>query len=66
MKAMFNCGGNTRWRSAGVGHHEGNSLSPRKDDCLKLMMQSLRLFQERRKTGQFVSYDLRKEAIKKA
>jgi hypothetical protein len=34
------CGGNTRQRSAGVRRHEGNSLDPRKDDLLKLMMQS--------------------------
>jgi hypothetical protein len=40
MKAMFDCGGNTRPRSAGVWRHEGNSLDPRKDDLLKLMMQS--------------------------
>jgi len=41
MKATFDCGGNTGQRSAGVRHHEGNSLDPRKDDFLKLMMQSL-------------------------
>jgi hypothetical protein len=47
MKAAFSCGGNTRHRSAGVRHHEGNSLDhegnlldPRKDDFLKLVMQS--------------------------
>jgi len=54
-------------RSAGVMHHEQNSLDPRKDDFLKLMMQSSCFFQERLKTGLFVSYDLlREEAIKKA
>jgi len=44
IKATFNSGGNTRQRSAGVRHHEGNSLDPRKDDFLKLMMQSSRFF----------------------
>jgi hypothetical protein len=67
MKATFDCGGNTIQQSAGVRRHEGNSVDPRKDDFLKLMMQSLHFFQERRKTGLFVSYDLlREEAIKKA
>jgi hypothetical protein len=67
MKAAFDCGGNTRQRSAGVRCHEGNSLDPRKDDLLKLMMQSSCFFQERHMTGLFVSYNLlRKEAIKKA
>jgi hypothetical protein len=47
MKAMFNCGGNTRQRSAGVRCHEGNSLDPRKDDFLKLMMQSSLFFFKR-------------------
>jgi len=40
MKATFDCGGNTRQRSAGVKRHERNSLDPRKDDFLKLIMQS--------------------------
>jgi len=40
MKAMFDCGRNTRQRSTGVRHHERNSLDPRKDDFLKLIMQS--------------------------
>jgi hypothetical protein len=40
MKATFDCGGNTTQRSVGVRRHEGNSLDPRKDDFLKLMMQS--------------------------
>jgi hypothetical protein len=44
MKATFDCGGNTRQRSAGVRRHEGNSVDPRKEDFLKLMMQSF--FQE--------------------
>ena len=44
MKAMFDCDGNTRQRSAGVRHHEINSLDTRKDDFLKLMMQSSRSF----------------------
>jgi hypothetical protein len=42
MKAMFNCGGNTRQRLASVRHHEGNSL----DNFLKIMMQSSRFFRE--------------------
>jgi hypothetical protein len=49
MKAMFDCGGNTRQQSAGVGRHEGNSPDPRKDDFLKLVMQSSRFF--KRNTG---------------
>jgi hypothetical protein len=50
-----------------VRRHEGNSMDPRKDDFLKLMMQSSRFFKERRKTGLFVSYDLlHEEEIKKA
>jgi hypothetical protein len=44
MKAMFDCGGNTRQQSVGVRRHEGNSLDPRKDDFLKSMMQSSRFF----------------------
>jgi hypothetical protein len=48
MKATFDCGGKTRQRSAGVRHHKGNSLDPRKDGFLKLMMQSSCFsFQER-------------------
>jgi hypothetical protein len=39
MKATFDCGENTMQQSAGVRHHEGISLDPRKDDFLKLMMQ---------------------------
>jgi hypothetical protein len=66
MKATFDCGRNTRQRSAGVRRHEGNSLGPKKDNFLKLMMQSSRFFQERHKTELFVNYDLlREEAIKK-
>ena len=44
MKATFDCGGNTRQRSAGVRRHEGNSLDPRKNNFLQLMMQSSRFF----------------------
>jgi len=44
MKATFDCGGNTRQRLAGVRRHERNSLDPRKDDFLKLLMQSSRSF----------------------
>jgi hypothetical protein len=44
MKATFSCGGNTRHRSAGVRRHDGNSVDPRKDDFLKLVMQSSRFF----------------------
>jgi hypothetical protein len=40
IKATFDCGRNIRQRSAGVRRHKGNSLDPRKDDFLKLMMQS--------------------------
>jgi hypothetical protein len=46
MKATFNCGGNTRQQIAGVRHHEGNSVDPRKDNFLKLMMQSSRFPRE--------------------
>jgi hypothetical protein len=42
MKATFDCGGNTRHRSVGVRRHKGNSRNPRKDDFLKLVMQSSR------------------------
>ena len=64
MKATFDCGENTRQRS-GVRRHEINSLDPRKDDFLKLMMRSSSFFV--RDARLFVSYDLlRKEAIKKA
>jgi hypothetical protein len=44
MKAKFDCGRNTRQRSAGVRRHEGNSLDPKKDDFLKLIMQFSRFF----------------------
>jgi hypothetical protein len=44
MKATFDCGRNTRQQSVGVRRHEGNSLDPRKDNFLKLMMQSSRFF----------------------
>jgi hypothetical protein len=41
-------------------------MKARKDDFLKLMIQSSRFFQESRKTELLVSYDLlREEAIKK-
>ena len=40
MRATFDCGANTRQRSAGERRHERNSLDPRMDDFLKLMMQS--------------------------
>ena len=67
MKATFDCGGNTRQRSAGVRRHERNSLDPKKDDFLKIDDAVFKFFRERRKTGLFVSYDLLpKEAIKKA
>jgi hypothetical protein len=64
-KATFDYGSTTQ-RSASVRRHEGNSLVSKKDDFLNLIMQYLRFFfQERRKTGLFVSYDLlREEAIK--
>jgi hypothetical protein len=61
MKATFDCGTNTRQRSAGVRRHEGNSRFPEIDDAV------FTFFQEKRETGLFVSYDLlHKEAIKKA
>jgi hypothetical protein len=44
MKEMFDCGGNTRKQMVSVRHHERNSLGPRKDDFLKLMMRSSQLF----------------------
>ena len=40
INIQFDCGGNIRQRSAGVRRHERNSLDPRKDEFLKLMMQS--------------------------
>jgi hypothetical protein len=48
-------------RSAGVRRHEGNPRFPEIDDAVFMF------FQERHKTGLFVSYDLLcEEAIKKA
>ena len=44
MKATLDCGRSTRQQSADVRRHEGNSLDPRKDDFLKLMMQSSLFF----------------------
>jgi hypothetical protein len=45
MKATFDCGGNTWQQSVGVRCHEGNSLDPRKNNFLKLMMHfSLHVF----------------------
>ena len=44
MKTKFDCSGNTRQQSAGVRSHERNSLDPRRDDFLKMMMQSSRSF----------------------
>jgi hypothetical protein len=38
-----------RQQSAGVGRHKGNSLDPRKDDFLKLIMQSSRFFKRHTK-----------------
>jgi hypothetical protein len=65
MKAIFNYGRNTRQQSAGMRRHKGNSLDPRKDDFLKLMMQSSRFF-ETHKAGPFVSYELLcEEAIRR-
>jgi hypothetical protein len=66
MKATFDCGGNTRKRSAGLRHHKGNSLDPRKDNFLK-MMQSSCFFKRDARLDYFGSYDLlREEATKKA
>jgi hypothetical protein len=39
--------GNTRQQSAGVRHHEGNSVDPSKNHFLKLMMQSSRFLREK-------------------
>jgi hypothetical protein len=44
MKAMFNCSENTRQRSVNVWGHERNLMDSRKDDFMKLMMQSSSLF----------------------
>jgi hypothetical protein len=48
MEATFDCGRNTRQRSASVSHLERNSLDRRKEDFLKLMMMqsSCFLFQQ--------------------
>jgi transposase-like protein len=43
-ETTFNCGGNTRQQSVGVRSHKRNSLDPRKDNFLKLMMQSSHSF----------------------
>jgi hypothetical protein len=39
-KVIFNCGRNARQKAASVRHPEINSLDPRMDQFLKLMMQS--------------------------
>jgi hypothetical protein len=44
MKAMSDCGGNTRQRSPSVRRHERNSLDPRKYDFVKWMMQFSHFF----------------------
>jgi hypothetical protein len=46
MKTRFVCGGNSRQRLASIKLHERNSLDPRKDNFLKLMMQSSRFSRE--------------------
>jgi len=51
MKATFDCGENTRQPSAGVRRHERNSLDLRKDDFLKLMMQSSSSFMRDTRLG---------------
>jgi hypothetical protein len=67
MKAMFDCGGNTRQRPASARRHERNSLDPKKGRFPEIDDAVFTFYQERRKTGLFVSYDLlREEAIKKA
>jgi hypothetical protein len=66
MKAMFDNGGNTRQQSVGVRCHKGNSLDPRKDDFLKLMMQSLRFFKRDARLDWTVNYLLCEESIKNA
>jgi hypothetical protein len=66
MKATFDCGGNTSQQTAGVRCHEGNSLDPRMDDFLKLMIQSSCFFKRDTRLD-CLSYDLlREQAIKKA
>jgi len=40
INILFDCGGNIRQQSAGVRRYKRNSLDPRKDNFLKLMMQS--------------------------
>ena len=62
MKITFHCGGKTRQRSAGVRRHERNSLDPRKDDFLKLLMHSSSSF-VRDARVLFVSYDLLRKEI---
>jgi hypothetical protein len=44
MKETFNCGGNTRQRSASARTHERNSMDQINKDFLKLMMQSSHFF----------------------
>jgi hypothetical protein len=51
MNATFSCDGNTRQRSVGVRRHEGNSLDPRKDNFLKLVMQSSHFFKRDARLG---------------
>jgi hypothetical protein len=64
MKVTFNCGESARQQSAGVRRHEGNSLDPKKRRFPEIDEAVFTFFQDRRKTGLFVSYDLlREEAI---
>jgi hypothetical protein len=66
MKATLVCGGNTRQCSAGVRRHKKKFTGPKKGQFPEIDDAVLTFFQERRKTGLFVSYDLlREEAIKK-
>jgi hypothetical protein len=44
IKATFDCSRNTTQQSAGLRRHEGNSVDPRNNNFLKLMMQSSRFF----------------------
>jgi hypothetical protein len=65
MKATFDCGGNTRL----ISRCEASRMKftgPKKGRFPEIDDTVFTFFQERRKTGMFVSYDLlRQEAIKK-
>jgi hypothetical protein len=67
MNTTFNCGGNTRQRSAKCEASQRKFTGPKTGRFPETDDAVLTFFQERQKTGLVVSYDLlRKKAIKKS